>query len=233
MANRWTDLGGTGTSAIGNPVFTSPIVGVKTGYILTQPFMQLLSAFTELNLNTAHPTYTDYLLVEESPREDLGGGLVKWNRIFAKVPAQHVEMETIPYNFIGLAGTTGIPDFPSDVPDAKTGRYRFVWTVPVKVQHDYFLLDGSTYTSPQQLAYLNFIEETRYYRGSDPAWLTDWLVNSPPWTQATTPTLTSYNAMVAADAASATSFSLVAQSSVFNRWRGNIFQRQTRYIKAL
>jgi hypothetical protein len=163
--------------------------------------------------------------------------MVKWNRIYAKVPSQHIEMETQPYNFIGLAGASGIPDYPAQIPDSNTGRYRFVWTVPVKVQYDYFLLDGSTYTTPQQLAYANFIEETRYYRGSDPAWLTDWLVDSPPWTQATTPTLTAYQAMQAADdpndPTKYASFSLVAQSSVFNRWRGNIFQRVTRYIKAM
>src|SRR2546423_4833947 len=39
--------------------------------------------------------YSNFKLVEESEREDVSEGIVTWVRRYAKVPAQHLEAETV------------------------------------------------------------------------------------------------------------------------------------------
>jgi len=88
----------------GLPVLGFPIPGVNVAYILTEKWMQLLansSTWTPLALNTAHPEYTGFVLVEESPLSDEGGGFVTWTRKYAKVPSAHIEYDSYLHNRIG------------------------------------------------------------------------------------------------------------------------------------
>lgn len=232
MALKWNDLGGTAASAISSAIFSAPIVGVKTRYVLTQRFMQPIANFTALDMNTAHPAYTDYLIVEESPQEDIGGGLCTWERKYMKKPDQHIEFSSMVYNYIGFVdgvvyntstgNTTGRPF-----------RDRFNRSVVCKTVFDYFIVP----TDYSTIAEIPITEETRYKRiGLIESVYTDFLLPAsslPGIPTRTTPTVEGYLLLVAADAASQASYSIVAEASNLTRWMGQIFVRQTRYVKAL
>ena len=76
---------------IGLPVFSSPLRSTTAEYTFTQDWMMRRKRFAPTPLNTAHPSYrqfpdySDFKLVAEGPRQDVGGGMVKWSRYQAKV----------------------------------------------------------------------------------------------------------------------------------------------------
>lgn len=228
MSRLWTDGDWTLAKAVGNPIFSAPIPGVSTQYVFIQAYVQNFADFAPMIMGQESADYPGYYLVEESPREDLQAGVVRWNRKFCAVPEQHIEAETTAYNFIGFFGT-GFA-FNVNTPDAPTGRQRFTQTVPVRAVYDYFRLDGVTYSTPQDIP---VIEQTQYLAIPATNIQTDFLQDSPPLVVATDPSFSAYSAMIAADAASANSFSIVSQASIIERWMGKIFRRCTRYVKAI
>ncbi len=237
MAVLWTDGTWTAAYAISAPEFSSPIPGVSTAYVLTQDFMQLLANFTPLALNTAHPDYATFYLVSESPRIPMGGGVVKWTRTYAAVPATHDEFEKHAYNFIGAVGVFGF-----NVATV-AGRERKVLSVNSRVSRDYFLIGaGQTYTTAGEIP---VTRATQYCQGS--------IYIPADYTFDTTiPTTAEYQAAVAEAcddgwAASVTTQTidatgavtahafhgqLVAEDSGLARWMGNIWVRETRYVLA-
>jgi hypothetical protein len=219
------------------PIFEAPIDGVNTLYILRQKWKVLYENYSPLALNTAHPDYSEFKLVKEGPQEDSGVGCVTWERIYAKVPSQHVEFSTYAYNFIGFIGKVFYVNGNPDETISTYGRERHQRTVLARTQFDYYLVDGSTIMTQFDIP---VIEETIYYAPSSwvtPPLITDYLWENPPFTNETNPDRSTYESWMAADAASApaigSSFSLVAQASKVERWMGNIWRRQTLYIKAV
>jgi len=103
------------------PVFSSPVKATTDGYVFTQEWVQALRNFIPEPLGSNHPSggytpdYSDYMLVQEGPRQDIGGGMIKWHRTYAKVPASHDEFESYSYSFIGFEayGWLEIQDHPS------------------------------------------------------------------------------------------------------------------------
>lgn len=199
--------------------------------MLTQPFMQLHASFTPLALDTEHPDYVNWVLIGESERMPVGGGLVTWTRTYAKVPPDHNEYESHAYNFIGYA-----PDIPYD-PTAIIERPRRVFSVTSRVAHHYVLTTTPATANPVILA-------QRYTQGvlangRD----IDLLYNATgaySGYTACVPTLTQYLAAVTGGAGSglgtgAADGEIVAEESRLTRWqdKGNIWLRQTRYVKAL
>lgn len=210
----------TAATPVGLPEFSAPFPGLKYFYVITQKWMQLESQFVPLRLNTEHPSYVDYILVEESPLQDRGGGVVEWTRTYAIVPQSYNEPGgSYNYSFIGFYGVFGI-----NVTNV-TGRDRYTKSVPVKVQRDFFLVDeavGPLFDWSQ----IPIIEAQRYFYAGTPHLDVDFLADSPPFTTATTPSRSEYLALVAANQY------IVAETSRISRWKGNIYQRETLYIKA-
>jgi hypothetical protein len=202
------------------PVFESPLPGIKDSLILRQNFTQNLADFTPLDLNTPHPDNAEFVLVEETSREDTGGGVVAWTRIYAKVPDAYSEPGgNIAYQFIGFYGNFGINV------TTITGRDRFVppGGSAIRLHREFFLCGpGETYETGNDIP---IIPEQQYYI-NNPRNITDYLADSPPFTVASTPTRTEYEAMIEAGD------EIVAQASIISRWMGNIFLRETRYIVA-
>lgn len=135
----WVD----GPYAIAKPVslpeFSSPLPGIATEYVLRQKYQQFRNNFTPLALNTAHPDYSDFLLVEEGPRQEIDGGVVEWVRTYAKVPATWSDWETFAYPFIGyLWEVSGVAI--RRAPDPRR--------VSIRVQYDYFLVPSNGVTDP-------------------------------------------------------------------------------------
>lgn len=121
------------------PEFSSPIPGVATEYVLRQRWSQFRNNFSALALNTAHPDYADFLLVEEGPRREVGGGLVEWDRLYAKIPATHSEWESFGYSFIGYLW---------QVSGVNIRRTRPQWSVTSRIQYDYFICNGTAQSDP-------------------------------------------------------------------------------------
>ena len=249
--------------AVSAPSFSSPFQGVKDAWQFTQDWMQFELYFSPTALGTPHPDtdntghtpttgpavaiqLSSYILVSESERVPVGGGVVKWTRTYAKTPASRSEWSNITYNFIGFFGVSGV-----NVAYVQ-GRNRKVMTVPCKIVYDYWLTGAastvdnsgtgaaSTAVSPDLIPQ---IQEQKYffeaYTGAPPAWSTDWtLGNATDFIGDTTganvtianptsPSRSTYQGWMTAK-----TFTLVPEPSQIARWLGPIFQRTTKFIQA-
>lgn len=208
----------TVASATAKPAFSNPFGEVNIGYVLRQPFMQLLADFEELDLNEPHPDYPTFFLCEESERTPIGAGLVTWERTYAQVPAAFDQFETTNYNFIGYYGNVLAINV-----TAATGRLRFVKSVTSRIHNEFFMVGtGLTYETPDEIP---TVEAQKYYY-DQPTILTDYLGDDDILDVATTPSRTEYEAMISAGD------EIVSEDSRLTHWLGNIWLRQTRYVKA-
>lgn len=245
MSYTRTYIDGTWTAAIatGLPVLSQPFVGDSGFYVLNQEYQQFAENFTPLALNTAHPdaTYTAYKLVSESPNQDIGNGIVKWTRTYAKVPTTRNDYATISYNFVGFYGA--IADIATVTSFPIVGRNRFSNNVTCRIQYDFYLVDGTTYATP---ASIPTIIERRYYiplgtisggvftatytrdtlNDLATGKATDSIYDKASWGNLvpTYPTLTEYLGWITAGT------EIVAEPSQISRWMGNIYVRSTKYI---
>jgi hypothetical protein len=202
------------------PVLSAPIPGVNTQYLLTEDWVQYEANYTPLALNTAHTdsAYTAFLLVSENNFRDLGNGVVRWTRRYARVPASHSEPVQVSYQFIGLLTFD---------PLETVIRPPFTRAVPGVKVHDYFLAGTNTQTAMQSLQTANFVSEQLYY------WPRTWAFPLPFEAQAVTsiwentvPTAASYGTLVTNGG------TIVAYPSQFERWEGNIIRREYTSIVA-
>jgi hypothetical protein len=200
--------------------------------MLEQDFIQLRSSYSEAALNTTHYAAigsaspvdggatgdSNAYLIAISPHEDMGQGVVKWTETFCKKPADRNEYESYAYNFIGYYGVWGIGI------TAVTGRPRFTQSVTSRLAHKYYIpgIDGGIATP----ADIPIIAAQAYIYGATTNNV-DFLADSPPFTAATSPTRTAYEALVTAGT------EIVAEASIIRRWQGGIYERVTRYVKAL
>jgi hypothetical protein len=119
MAVLWDDGTHTVAAADGPVVFTRPFDNDAGAYLLSQSFRQFYQNYISLALNTVHPTYTNYYLVQETPLVGLGNGLVQWNRVYAQVPASRNVFESYSYRRPGL-GQGGILNTPINITNVIT-----------------------------------------------------------------------------------------------------------------
>ncbi|NBR87383.1 MAG: hypothetical protein EBT61_18085 [Verrucomicrobia bacterium] len=76
----------------GPPVWERPFPDLTAELVLRQNYIQKASTFTPTALDTAHPDFPDMYLVDEGPREDIGG-FYKWQRTYARIPPARTVME--------------------------------------------------------------------------------------------------------------------------------------------
>jgi len=226
------------------PELSSPIPATTAEYLLRQDFQQFRKDFAPLALDTAHPSagltpdYSAYKLVAEGERKDIGGGLVRWTRTYALVPATHNEFESFGYTFIGFTGVWYSIVSGGANPIAVTGRPRFTRVVSTRVQQDYFLT-----ASPGAIT--SFSAQLYYQGGLAAGQQTDFLNDTVGGIPASVPTRTQYNSLIsnaqstgwsggvyAGSGAVTAESQLVAEDSRITRWMGNIWLRQTRFILA-
>lgn len=242
----WIDGDFTIALACGLPRFSQPFTGDKKKYILEQDFTQFVDNFVALNLNTNHPSYPTYKLVEESPLQDQGGGIVKWTRTYAAIPDARDDYSTLAYNYIGYYGT--IANIAVAIAYPVIGRNRFTEPVTCRIRSDYFLCAiGQTYPTPASIpvisAQLYYVPlgtisgstfTSTYPAGSTNDILygtqTDFLWDNsgahafPGAIIPTRPTRTEYQTLIN------NGTEIVAESSQLSRWEGNIYQRVTKYV---
>ncbi len=235
---------------VGLPVFSSPVRSTTAEYTFTQEFMMERKSFRALPLNTPYsygadfnPDMALYVLVSEGPRQDVGGGIVKWQRTYSRVPDSHDEFESYSYPFIGFEGVWTVGNSGSTV--NATGRPRSSRIVVSRVHHDYFLTGPAPapYLSPSTIP---VIAAQRYFAGATPSPATgieaEYIQDAFSIFPATVPSRTTYNAWTqhAIDLGFASGIApdgdnpgqIVAEDSRLARWLGNIFLRQVRYVLA-
>ena len=208
-------------SPISLPQFSAPFAdqGINIDYLLTQDYVQNLADFVPLALDTAHEDYAEFKLASEGDKRDLGGGKIQWTRTYAKLPDEFSRPNgNVTYNFIGYAGIGFI-----NTPGA-TWRPRISKAVPAKSTKTF-------YRTADPLIDIPFIPATRYYFSGSSNQDVDELTTNPPFLYESVPSRTAYEAMITADA-TASSYSIVAEASRVSIWMGNIYMRETIYIKA-
>jgi hypothetical protein len=234
--SSYSDGNFTIAAASGGKHRVFPFDGDTDSYVTTQDFIQLAANYRPLPLNSADPTDPTCFLVNESERRDIGGELVQWTRTYSRIPKQRNEYESFTYTFPGFGITWGTQFFLpwAGAPTLGTipvvvdpGRIPITLRVTSRLQHDFFLV-GATgqYAAPNAIP---VIAAQRYVHGSafganaggDVPDRILW--NATNWT---VPTIADFKALIAAGA------EIVAEDSDLRRWRGNIYLRVTRYIKA-
>lgn len=70
--------------------------------IIEQDYLQFAANFSPEALDTEHGTEDDFYLVEETPHQDYGNGLVKWTRRYAEIPPSRTSYESHAHIFPGL-----------------------------------------------------------------------------------------------------------------------------------
>ncbi len=231
------------TAAATSPTrLSQPFAGDAGEYLLEQDFMQFRANFTPTALNTAHPDFSSYKLVNESQLHDLPGGIVTWTRFYASLPDTRNDFTSIAYNFIGFYGKTADIAVATTFPI--TGRLRFSQTVPCRVKNDYFLTGtGGSFATPDliptALAQRYYVplgtiagsvftptyapgsaDDIRYGRP------TDFIYNASEWAALipTRPSVTEYQTLIN------TPTEIIAEDSTLSRWLGNYYVRVTKYI---
>jgi hypothetical protein len=193
--------------------------------------------------NLAIPGFNNLFLIKDGRLEDMGGGIAKVRKTFASLPPPRNELEQFTYNFIGYA-------------DEQSGatRERSPFTVLSRVQYDYFLYDdlnlsniplfnqdgGRRLNAVTGLSPEGLIIPAVYYWSPETNAIaqnifTDNLddgpadFSSPP----TIPSFTDYKNYISGGYSSnGLPAEICAESSTMNRWRGNIFERRTRFVIA-
>ena len=228
-----TDGTFTSASAVGAARKSFPFDGDNTSFIVEQDFMVALTSFTPLALDTAHPTYTDAYLVKESPLEDLGGGIVRWTRTYAQIPASRNEYGTFAFQFPGLLGTQTPPYAFQYWVVADDGRDPFLDTSSSRFRFEYFLCaTGETYVTPDLIP---IFPKLAFNIIANPSSRNAYLLPEGVYFSDTVPTKEAWLDLIdggtgIGDGAEDGEF--IAEDSTVERWMGNIYVRSTRYVKA-
>jgi hypothetical protein len=212
------------------PEFFAISPATTSEYAFRQDFMQLRASFVPTPLDTAHPStgmtpdFSTYFLVKEDDRKDMGNGLAKWTRTYAKVPASYDDFESFAYHFIGYGGVvvTGSAYYVS-----VTGRQRFTRIVASRVANAFF----QTATPQTDIAPIlgqRYLTGGTDFPGIEVDYLWDSQTVAGQTYAGTVPSATEYQALVAAGT------EIVAEDSRIERMfgSGNLWVRKTRYVVA-
>lgn len=240
MSILWQDGDFTLASASGGKEKSFPFDGDSESFVSTQEFMQFYANWARLPLNSVDPDDPLAYLVAESPLQDLGGGIVKWSRTYARIPATRYEYESYAYTFPGYVATLeqrlttpwALPSGTFTATD-DPGRRPLTESVTSRLLHEYFLVGANgQYDAASDIPAIA-AQTYRYgaYFGVNAGgdlpdkllWPATTILGA---VNGTSPTKEAYQALVVAGT------EIVAEDSKLRRWRGNIYERVTRYVKA-
>jgi hypothetical protein len=237
------------------PVFDQPFQGQNISYTFKQDFMQNAQTFATTALGTAHLNFPDFGLVHESECQDAGGGILRWTRTYAKLPETYNDWQSLTYTFIGFSGFLyAVIGSTVDVaPGVPYGREPFQWTVPCRVQKDFFQADTA-----EEIEIINKMDYVFLEPNVPAKYLTDGPPDGP-YQVGSTPSRTQYYAwkikaakdknagkpwqgtvaLYGYDASGLpeitddeNSSQFAAEDSRISRWIGNIWMRETLFVLA-
>jgi len=231
----YKDNGTFTTAASDGPYRISlPIPRDNTARIVEQDFIIAAANFAAATLDTAHATITAAKLVEETPPEDVGGGIVRWTRRYATKPANRDDFETFSYRFPGLYGSGNPPYNQYWTSGDDDGRDPFTKMVTSRLRYEYFLCaSGETYTTPGAIPILPQLEFTLTTNAQARM---DYLLPAGDYLADTVPTKEAWITLVGGGTGIGTGANageFIAEDSRIENYMGNIWARITRYIKAI
>ncbi len=219
----FNDIGTTPVAAT-QPRPSYPIPSDPTAIIYSQDFTVPFTNYAAPTISSAHPDIATAFCIGDSELQDLGGGIARYTRQWATIPANRNEWGTFAFTFPGLKGTAEPPYNQYWNVDVGGGRDPRTESVKSRIYHEYFLCAaGQTYTSPDEIP---TIEPFRVKLASNPDAVMPYALPSGVYLEDTTPTKEEYEASIAAED------ELVAESSKPERWQGEIYVRMTHYVKA-
>lgn len=175
-----------------------------TAKIYSEDYCQRPDYFEPLALDTPHPTYVNaYLINETNPRAMGDGGLFKWTRYYATIPATRTEFQTTNFSFPAYKSTS-----------ASTGELRSTLseTCVAKVIFSYVMTNDPSVdlTFTPKFQPLDVDSNKVNFVASD-----------------TTPTKAAYETKVTDGTY------INAHQTKVRRWKGNIWELQDIQVKAL
>lgn len=225
MANNIKYMSGdfTVATAVGALRNESPLLPeLNDVLIFHQDYVQFFNDFVALPYNTLNPDLVDEAyLFDESPREDIGGGVCKWTRSWVRIPDTYGKAGgTYPFTFPGFetADTSS-----TSVPKKKP--------VAMEITREFFLC--GTYGAYSSWQDIPIIPATKFYEiqtGSTDTSVASGDVNGPmvrdpgtdgPDDLGTSPSLTEYKAMIAAKS------TIQVEDSKISNFRGGVYMRET------
>lgn len=209
-----------------------PIPGDNTSFILEEDVMVFFANFAPLALNTAHPTFTNAYLVSESPLEDMGGGLARYTRTYAQIPAARDEWATMTVDFPGLKGAAN-PPYDQYWVVSDDGSDPVSESVTVRVRYDYFLCAaGQTFATPDAITL--YPKQPFTLVGNENV-KAQYLLPAGIYWSDSIPTKEEWIALKAGGGGMGTGANageFIAEKSKIDRYMGNIYFRATAYAKA-
>lgn len=189
---------------VGAPIWEQPFERDNNRYIYRQRYHQDKDSWSPLPLDSAGPNGGG--LVEESKPQDLGSGILEFVRAFSTVPISRSEEEPFVMNWQLIEANIGfgtVINFAYNTVSFPSGSNLGELQIATtsRVQYDYFRT-----TNPQSIAILRAYKLTKIV---DNAWA---VIGSPGYS-----TINGVNQVVAED-------------SQVRPWKGNIYERATRWV---
>jgi hypothetical protein len=181
-----------------------PIPREPTHYLISASFNIKRSAYSRPAYNTtagtlAAGTFSSHYFVNDEIESEVGE-MMRFRRTWTNLPATWSDGGTISFQFPGIVGE------------------REAWTkaAAARIEHVYYRLDGTTYTSPADIP---IVGQFAPYLTAFGAWAVVPYVDTT-----TTPTAVNYKAGIG-------STEVAAEPSALELYIGNIYVRRTPYIK--
>ena len=199
----------------------------------------------------------DAILVEEGALEDIGGGFCRIKRTFAVIPPSRSVPETYPYQFPGMAYNTGAyrPAFVRTVASRLQSDF-FLWDAGDNAPQFQLFPNGPRLDQTTGMNPVGLILQEQHYYGyvtvvgtngniisenavanniflPSSAQLTDPSDPTDPNT-GSIPSTAQYLGWVFGESTSnGLPAEIVAETSCLKKWRGNIYERVTRFVVAI
>ena len=223
------------TAAAAGAARTSyPIPGDLTAKVISQDYMQTFADYTAPTISTAHGTFSTAYLVGDSELQDIGGGIARFTREWATIPAVRNEWGTWGYQFPGYYSVSAGPT-PYSQYFYVNGNARdpFTLTAKSRMYHEYFLCKaGQTYATPDLIPVID-AQVWSMVTNTNARIL--YLIPTGTFGTDSNPTLEAYLALVAGGAGFGTGAAVgefVAEASTVDRYMGEIYVRITRYVRS-
>lgn len=109
MSTLWTDGNWTVATIDGPRRWLRPFPDDFSQYVFEQDYVQSEDDFIPTALDTPSPDYSDAYLVGEGVLNALGGGMVKWTRTYARIPASRQQYESYSWLVPGIGSGAIFP----------------------------------------------------------------------------------------------------------------------------
>lgn len=219
--------------AVGGARKSFPFEGDVSSFIVEQDYHVLIGSYATLAAGAAHATYTTAYFVRDSELENIGAGVVKFTRTWAQIPATRNEYGTFAFQYPGLYGTQTPPYAFQYWIVADDGRDPYLAVGSSRLKHEYFLCIAlQTYPTPDSIPIL---PKLAFNIDANQSSRNAYLLKAGVFWSDTNPTVEEWLALMAGGTGIGTGSEageFIAEDSTIERWKGNIYSRVTRYLKA-